>query len=89
MSTNNGFKPLTEFPPGARAVISQLCAGHRGRCRVCALGLTPGTEVEIRSSGHGPLKIRVRGSDIVLGHQLASKILAQPAGSSPGKPTES
>jgi ferrous iron transport protein A len=89
MNSNNGFKPLTHYPPGARAVVSKLCAGHRGRCRVCALGLTPGTEVEILATGSGPIKIRARGADIVIGHQLAAKILAQPADSAGANPCES
>ncbi|MGE4558036.1 MAG: ferrous iron transport protein A [Desulfovibrionaceae bacterium] len=80
MSTNNGFRPLSSYPAGSKAIVSQLCAGRRGRLRVCALGLTPGTEVEIVANGPGPLRVRVRGSDLVLGQQLACKILAQPAG---------
>lgn len=72
----NGQKTLPSFSPGSVVTISELCAGPSARCRVCALGLTPGTEVEILSSGQGPCRVRVRGTDMVLGNQLAEKILA-------------
>jgi ferrous iron transport protein A len=40
------------------------------------MGLIPGTEVEITSGGYGPCRMKVRNSELVLGHGMASKILA-------------
>ena len=69
--------PLNQFPEGAIVRIESHCAGSRARCRLCALGLTPGTEVTINSCG-GACRIKVRGSDVVLGCGLAEKVLAIP-----------
>lgn len=68
--------PITEYPSGSRVKISALDAGHGARSRLCALGLIPGTVVEVTDCGAGPCRLKFRGSDLVLGHGLASKILA-------------
>ena len=77
MHTNPSAQPINSFPSGTTVRISCLCAGAGARCRVCAMGITPGTEVVILSGGMGRCRLRVRGTDVVLGHQLASKILAE------------
>jgi ferrous iron transport protein A len=68
--------PLTSFPRGTTVKVESFCAGSRSRCRLCALGLTPGTLVTIDSCGSGPCKISVRGSSLVIGQGLAEKVLA-------------
>ncbi len=69
-------RPLTAFPKGSTVRIHSLCAGGHARCRLCALGLTPGTPVELGSNGSGPCRLKVRGADLVLGQGMAEKILA-------------
>jgi ferrous iron transport protein A len=66
--------PLTQCPVGSRVRISQLPCDHRCRCRLCALGLTPGVEVLVRSSGPG-CRLRVRGAEVCLGGGMAEKVL--------------
>lgn len=74
-------KPLSDFPCGAKVCIDSYNAGQSARCRLCALGLTPGTTVTVDAAGGaGPCRLRVRGADLVLGHGLACLILAKPVG---------
>lgn len=76
--TMSSLQPLTSFPSGSRVTVQQYSGGTKARCRLCALGLTPGTQVEVRSVGPGPCRINVRGSDLILGRGLAEKVLATP-----------
>lgn len=69
--------PLNQLPPGCRARVERLCECPRARGRLCAMGLTPGAEIEVFSSGGGPCRVRVRGSSLSLGEGLASKVLAR------------
>lgn len=43
---------------------------------MCALGLTPGTTVEICSGGPGPCLLKVRGCSVAIGHGMADRVLA-------------
>lgn len=72
----DGARPLASFPDGSLVRIVRVEDCDCPRCRIFALGLTPGTAVEIVSGGHGPCRLRVRGSDLVIGHGMADKILA-------------
>ncbi|EPR35633.1 FeoA family protein [Alkalidesulfovibrio alkalitolerans DSM 16529] len=73
-------KPLSDFPSGSTVTIERFCdcAGGQCRCRLCALGLTPGTRVIVDSAGPGGCRIRVRGADLVIGQGMAEKVLASP-----------
>lgn len=71
--------PLPNFPVGSKVRIVQLVGNNCARSRLCALGLTPGTQVELLAAGHGPCRIRVRESDLVLGRGMAEKVLAVPS----------
>lgn len=67
--------PLSMVNEGMRAVLSSISGGRDLRGRLAALGLLPGTELEvIRNSGHGPFIVEVRGSRIVIGRGMASRI---------------
>lgn len=69
-------KPLTSFPAGSRVRVEAFDACGNARCRLCAMGLTPGTEVTVESGGPGPLRLRVRGANLVLGQGLAGQVVA-------------
>ncbi|NJB68496.1 ferrous iron transport protein A [Desulfobaculum xiamenense] len=56
--------------------ISEIRVCPRERCRVLAMGLTPGTVAEICSNGPGSCCLRVRDCDLVLGDGMARHILA-------------
>ena len=71
--------PLNHFPSGSKVAVASLAGGGGARSRLYALGFTPGTEVLIISGGAGPLRIKIRGSDLSLGQGLAKKVLVTPA----------
>ncbi|MEF2145322.1 MAG: FeoA domain-containing protein [Desulfovibrionaceae bacterium] len=77
---SKGQKSLCRFPEGTLVRVEDLAGCRNARSRLYAMGLTPGTELEVISSGPGPCRLRVRGSDLVLGHGLADKIIACPVG---------
>ena len=72
-------RPLCQFPSGSKVRVTGLESGGGARCRLCALGLTPGTVIEVTQNGPGPCRLKVRGSDLVLGQGLAHKVMALPA----------
>lgn len=70
--------PLTMVTEGARAVLRSVEGGRELRGRLAALGLLPGTELEvIQNSGHGPFVVAVKGSRIVIGRGMASRIAVE------------
>lgn len=67
--------PLTLVLEGAKAILRSIDGGRQIKGRLAALGLFPGTELEvIQNSGQGPFVIRVKGSRIVIGRGMAAKI---------------
>jgi ferrous iron transport protein A len=66
---------LTMVTEGARAVLRSIEGGRQMRGRLAALGLLPGTELEVvQNSGNGPFVVAVRGSRIVIGRGMAARI---------------
>jgi Fe2+ transport system protein FeoA len=60
---------------GRRAILKKITGGRQLRGRLAALGLLPGTELEVvQNSGHGPFVVSVRGSRIVIGRGMAARI---------------
>ena len=74
----NDSRPLCRFSPGDRVRVEDLEGCRQARAKLYAMGLTPGTELEVVSAGHGPCRLKVRGTDVVLGHGLSQKIFACP-----------
>ena len=67
--------PLSMISEGKRAILKTIAGGRQLRGRLAALGLLPGTELEvIQNSGHGPFVVAVKGSRIVIGRGMASRI---------------
>ena len=67
--------PLTMVNEGNRAVLRSIVGGQEIRGRLAALGLLPGTELEvIQNSGHGPFVVAVKGSRVVIGRGMAARI---------------
>lgn len=71
--------PLTETQPGMHVRVSEVNGGKELRARLCALGLTPGTPVEIVSVGSGPVIVKVLDSRLMLGRGMAEKVLVRGA----------
>lgn len=68
---------LHEAPEGCRVRVRELCTCPRARGRLCALGITPGTELEI-CSHHGGCRVKVHDTSLVLGDMLADTVLCEP-----------
>ena len=67
---------LDKVPAGEKARIKSLCDCPRLRSRLCALGITPGTVVEVCAPG----SIKVREACLVLGEDMACQVLCEPLG---------
>jgi Fe2+ transport system protein FeoA len=61
------------------AEIISIIGGRMANKRLADLGLTSGTKVRVlrKAPFFGPIEIEVRGSELVLGRGLASKILVK------------
>lgn len=68
---------LTDLKEGQAAVIKSVTGGWGATKRLADLGLTPGTKIKVLriAPARGPIEIEVRGSRLVLGRGLASKVL--------------
>lgn len=67
--------PLTQITEGVTAKVLNITGGRQLRGRLAALGLLPGTPLEvIQNSGSGPFIVGVRGSRIVIGRGMAARI---------------
>ncbi len=74
-------EPLTlrTLPTGSFARVAALTGGHELMARLAALGLTPGTRLEVaQNPGHGPVIALVRDTRLVLGRGEAAHILVIP-----------
>jgi len=70
--------PLTMVKEGAKAILRSIEGGHQLRSRLAALGLLPGSELEvIQNSGHGPFVVSVKGSRVVIGRGMAARITVE------------
>lgn len=70
---------LTDLELGQRGEIISIMGGLMAIKRLADLGLISGTRVKVikKAPFSGPIKIEVRGSRLVLGRGLASKILVK------------
>jgi len=70
------LKPLTELKPGEKGIIISAVSGFGAVRRLAEMGLTPGVQIEVvrKAPLRGPIEIEVRGTRLVLGYGLASRI---------------
>jgi len=71
-------RALSEYPGGSQVKIQGVEGCHKCRCRLCAMGLTPGVTVEIRSNANGSCALKVRDSDIAIDKCMAENVLVCP-----------
>jgi Fe2+ transport system protein FeoA len=66
---------LTALHSGDSAIIAEVEVGRGLRSRLMALGLLPGTPVEvIKMDSSGPVVLEVHDSRVVIGRGIARKI---------------
>lgn len=65
-------------------IVRQVLAGKRAKTRLANLGIFPGIKLKkLRSAPlFGPIQVKVKGSNLVLGRGLAKKILGEEINSS-------
>lgn len=72
-------RPLTQLPPGAKAVVTAIQIPPAHRARLLEMGLLVGTTVEVvRFAPLGdPVEIRVRGYNLSLRRHEADQVLVR------------
>lgn len=67
---------LRDIPAGKTVRVHSLTADKAARARLCALGILPGTRLEVcdNCTGGGMRRIRVRGSSLVIGDCMAEGV---------------
>ena len=74
-SCSNPIIPLTAVSSGRSAVLSHIRAGKELLSQLCAMGLIPGTTVDMRRNDYkGPVIISVGGGRLMLGRGMAGKV---------------
>ena len=73
------YSSLVRLRTNEKAEIVSIAGGQMATKRLADLGLIPGTIIKVlrRAPFWGPVEIEVRGSRLVLGRGLASKILVK------------
>ncbi|MCL1971140.1 MAG: ferrous iron transport protein A [Candidatus Bathyarchaeota archaeon] len=68
---------LCSLPSGTQAKITKICGENEVIRRLNEMGFTPGTKIKIIRGEdlHGPVVVEVRDSRIVLGNDVALKIV--------------
>ena len=74
--------PLTFLKKGKKARLVRIEGGYGITHRLSELGLCGNCEIEVlETSSHiGPMKIKVRGSELMIGYGQAKRILVEPEG---------
>lgn len=74
--------PLLDMPSGSRLMVEELTGSPALRSKLYAMGILPGTEIEVcrQSCGKGSVCVRVRQCSLVLGESLARAIHCRAAG---------
>ncbi len=72
-------KCLTECEKGEEVIVLNVDADLRQKRRLANLGVFPGAKIKKKKDApfRGPLEIIVKGSSLVIGRGLASKITVQ------------
>lgn len=68
---------LTECESGEEVIVLSVNTGYRAKTRLANLGVVPGVKIRKTKNApfNGPLEIKVKGSSLVLGRGLASRII--------------
>ena len=76
---NSLTKCLTECEKGEEVVVVRVNAGRNAKTRLANLGVVPGVKITKTKNApfKGPLEIIVKGSSLVIGRGLASKIIVE------------
>ena len=70
---------LCQLPIGTEVIITKLVGDNGVVKRLSELGFTMGTKMRIIRGQdlHGPVLVEIRDSRIMIGHDIASKIIVE------------
>jgi len=72
----NNVRPLSLIKAGERVKLISIAGGQQLQSRMQALGLLPGTSMEmLKNRSDGPVIIIVKGSRLVLGRGMSQDIM--------------
>ncbi len=73
------IKCLTECEKGEELIVLSVVAGFKAKKRLANLGILPGVKIIKKQVApfRGPIEIIVKGSSIVIGRGLATKIMVK------------
>ncbi|MFX1573857.1 MAG: ferrous iron transport protein A [Promethearchaeota archaeon] len=71
------LKTLIECPIGIKFKVQRVNAGYHAKGRLACLGVIPGVEIMKKKTApfRGPIEVLVKGTLLVIGRGLASKIV--------------
>ncbi len=75
--SNSILRHLSECPVGEKLKVLRVNAGFHAKRRLACLGIIPGVKIVKKKAApfRGPIEIMVKGTSLVLGRGLASKII--------------
>lgn len=73
------IKCLTDCEKGEEVVVLRVNAGRNAKTRLANLGVVPGVKIKKTKKApfNGPVEIIVKGSSLVIGRGLASKVIVK------------
>ena len=77
--TKENLVSLASLEKNQHAVMVSITAGHKAAKRLADLGFTPNTPIKVlrKALFRGPIEIKLRGSNLILGKEIAAKILVK------------
>jgi Fe2+ transport system protein FeoA len=76
MPRNRLETSIADLKTGECGFLTLMEVGRGELSRCTSLGLTPGVEITVvQNLGHGPMIVRVRGTQVALGRHQARKLL--------------
>ncbi len=72
---NKPVTPLATAAVGETLTVQSIRGGKMRSTRLTALGILPGSELELISKSQGPVVVDVRGSRLAIGQTLALSIM--------------
>ncbi|MHA1600892.1 MAG: FeoA family protein [Alphaproteobacteria bacterium] len=77
--TVDNLIPLTAIRSGQRVRVIRVGGGRGLRGRLYAMGLTPGTPVEVVCFSSGPVVLNVMGGRLMIGRGMAANVMVRKA----------
>ena len=69
---------LSMIDPETEVTLIDIAGGKGIRSKLYSMGLVPGVTLRVLNrNGHGPLIVGLKDSRLVIGHNMASKILVE------------